>query len=116
MALRPVVARRATRDGAVRHAGPAERACAARPVREGMPVRADRADSRFYVSCRAQAGRAGAGGAGRPGGGPGVVADGVCEEGGGEASVKTRMSPDSHVSQVGILIMSRLISYEIRYT
>ena len=30
--------------------------------------------------------------------------------------VETRMSRDSHVSQVGILIMSRLISYEIRYT
>ena len=30
--------------------------------------------------------------------------------------VKTRMSRDNHVSQVGILIMSRLISYEIRYT
>ena len=28
--------------------------------------------------------------------------------------VKTRMSRDNHVSQVGILIMSRLISYEIR--
>ena len=31
-------------------------------------------------------------------------------------TVKTRMSRDNHVSQVGILIMSRLISYEIRYT
>ena len=31
-------------------------------------------------------------------------------------SVETRMSRDSHVSQEGILIMSRLISYEIRYT
>ena len=32
MALRPVVARRAPRDGAVRHAGPAERAGATSPV------------------------------------------------------------------------------------
>ena len=32
------------------------------------------------------------------------------------AHVETRMSRDSHVSQEGILIMSRLISYEIRYT
>ena len=30
--------------------------------------------------------------------------------------VETRMGRDSHVSQVGILIKSRLISYEIRYT
>lgn len=45
-----------------------------------------RAGSRFCASCRAQAGRGGAGGAGRPSGGPGVAADGVGEEGGGEAS------------------------------
>jgi hypothetical protein len=34
----------------------------------------------------------------------------------GDEGVETRMSRDSHVSQVGILIKSRLISYEIRYT